>query len=162
MRALAVDWSGATHSMRSRIWLAEAVYPGRLVRLEVISDRSAVVGRLLSAAGPTASPLNGDSVAGAAGQRVSAASSVERSNSVDALRLEYVAIGLDFAFSFPAWFVEQAGVSSAPELWAHVERCGEAWLAACEPPFWGRTGRPRGVTSLSLFSLTSKYLILYS
>src|SRR2546428_6566416 len=141
MRALAVDWSGATHSMRSRIWLAEAIEPGRLVGLEVISHRSAVVERLLSAAGRTASrPLNGHSVTGAAGRPVSTASSVARSNSVDALRFEYVAIGLDFAFSFPAWFVEQAGVSSAPELWAYVERCGEGWPAAREPPFLGRKG----------------------
>src|SRR2546428_9829655 len=131
VRAMAVDWSGATHSMRRRIWLAEAIEPGRLVGLEVISHRSAVVERLLSAAGRTASrPLNGHSVTGA-GRPVSAASSVARSNSVDALRFEYVAIGLDFAFSFPAWFVEQAGVSSAAETWAYVERCGEGWLAAC-------------------------------
>ena len=155
MRALAVDWSGATHSMRSRIWLAEAVYPGRLVRLEVISDRSAVVERLLSAAGRTASrSLNGDSVPGAAGRPVSAASSVERSNSVAALQLECVTIGLDFAFSFPTWFVEQAGVSSAPGLWAYVERCGESWLTACEPPFWGRPGRPRPVAARLAFRRT--------
>jgi hypothetical protein len=59
---------------------------------------------------------------------------------------EAVAVGLDFAFSFPAWFLEDSGVRSATELWAHVERCGEAWLAACEPPFWGRPGRPRPLT----------------
>jgi hypothetical protein len=54
-----------------------------------------------------------------------------------------VAIGFDFAFSFPAWFLDRLGVGTGPELWAQVARDGEAWLAACEPPFWGRTGRPR-------------------
>jgi hypothetical protein len=52
-------------------------------------------------------------------------------------------IGFDFAFSFPAWFVESLGLSTAPELWAHVARHGEGWLAACEPPFWGHAGRSR-------------------
>jgi len=60
-----------------------------------------------------------------------------------ALQAEELVIGLDFAFSFPAWFVAQVGSRSAKELWAHVGRCGEAWLAACEPPFWGRPGRCR-------------------
>jgi hypothetical protein len=52
-------------------------------------------------------------------------------------------IGFDFAFSFPMWFLEHLGVRTAVELWAHVAQRGEAWLAACEPPFWGRPGRPR-------------------
>jgi hypothetical protein len=60
-------------------------------------------------------------------------------------RTEVVAIGLDFAFSFPVWFLRSIGVGSAPELWARVAECGEAWLRACEPPFWGRPGRPRSV-----------------
>src|SRR5579884_1837 len=52
-------------------------------------------------------------------------------------------IGLDFAFSFPAWFIQHLGLGSAPELWRCVERAGEAWLQACSPPFWGRPGCPR-------------------
>jgi hypothetical protein len=52
-------------------------------------------------------------------------------------------IGFDFAFSFPAWFLAHAGLRTAPELWAHVARHGEGWLARCEPPFWGRPGRRR-------------------
>ena len=59
------------------------------------------------------------------------------------LRPDRVAIGLDFAFSFPAWFLERIGVGTGPELWARAAECGETWLAACEPPFWGRPGRPR-------------------
>ena len=58
-------------------------------------------------------------------------------------RPEIAAVGLDFAFSFPAWFVARLGVRGAPELWARVAEEGEAWLAACAPPFWGRPGRPR-------------------
>jgi hypothetical protein len=52
-------------------------------------------------------------------------------------------IGFDFAFSFPAWFLDRLGVDTAPELWAHVAQHGEGWLIACEPPFWGHPGRPR-------------------
>ena len=58
-------------------------------------------------------------------------------------RSDIAAVGLDFAFSFPAWFLWRLGVCSAPELWARVAEEGEAWLAACAPPFWGRPGRPR-------------------
>jgi hypothetical protein len=51
--------------------------------------------------------------------------------------------GLDFAFSMPAWFLRKLGVRSGPELWARACVDGERWLAACEPPFWGRPGRRR-------------------
>jgi hypothetical protein len=53
---------------------------------------------------------------------------------------EDLVVGLDFAFSFPAWFVHDLGVTDAPDLWAHVADHGEAWLKACQPPFWGRPG----------------------
>jgi len=62
-----------------------------------------------------------------------------------------VTIGLDFAFSFPAWFVHRLGLASAPDLWAHVAESGEGWLAACEPPFWGRPGRRRPDESGGLY-----------
>lgn len=52
-------------------------------------------------------------------------------------------VGLDFAFSLPVWFLRSRDLSSAPALWRLAEREAEAWLAACEPPFWGRPGRPR-------------------
>jgi hypothetical protein len=48
MRAIAVDWSGATHNARSHIWLAEAHKPGQLVRLESGRDRAEVCQHLLS------------------------------------------------------------------------------------------------------------------
>jgi hypothetical protein len=57
-------------------------------------------------------------------------------------------VGLDFAFSFPAWFIEDLGARSAPELWEHVGECGESWLAACAPPFWGRRGCRRPTSAL--------------
>ena len=108
MRAIAVDWSGATHTARSRIWLAETAEPGQLLRLECGRDRAELTAHLLSL--PTDDRL---------------------------------VIGLDFAFSFPAWFVHHLGLATAVELWAHATSHGEGWLAACEPPFWGRAGRPR-------------------
>jgi hypothetical protein len=46
-------------------------------------------------------------------------------------------VGLDFAFSFPSWFVK-IHASSVQQLWAKVEQDGEKWLTECNPPFWGR------------------------
>lgn len=65
-------------------------------------------------------------------------------------------VGLDFAFSYPAWFVRVQGEASARELWALVEREGERWLSSCPPPFWGRKGRrrPRSTPERPLFRHT--------
>jgi hypothetical protein len=52
-------------------------------------------------------------------------------------------IGLDFAFSFPEWFLTSLGISTAPQLWSDAAAHAEEWLRACEPPFWGRPGKPR-------------------
>lgn len=62
------------------------------------------------------------------------------------LAADDLVVGFDFSFAFPAWFTRQLGAATAEELWARVARCGEGWLAACEPPFWGRPGtrRPAG------------------
>ena len=49
-------------------------------------------------------------------------------------------VGLDFAFSLPAWFLEAKGLDAAPALWALAESEVEGWLAACAWPFWGRPG----------------------
>lgn len=54
-------------------------------------------------------------------------------------------VGLDFAFSMPAWFIRKLGLSSAPELWQTVREQGETWMQTCEAPFWGRAGRRRPV-----------------
>jgi len=55
----------------------------------------------------------------------------------------HVVIGLDFAFSFPAWFLAERALADAPAAWALAARDGEHWLSTCPPPFWGRPGRPR-------------------
>jgi hypothetical protein len=49
-------------------------------------------------------------------------------------------VGLDFSLSFPRWYCEREGWSTGPEVWAAMRERGEALLAACEPPFWGRPG----------------------
>ncbi|MGA2352952.1 MAG: hypothetical protein ABSG02_00550 [Terriglobales bacterium] len=52
-------------------------------------------------------------------------------------------VGIDFAFSFPSWFVSHQQYNSAEEMWDHVERDrnGERWLEECCDPFWGRPGK---------------------
>jgi hypothetical protein len=52
-------------------------------------------------------------------------------------------VGLDFSFSFPAWFVQARSCSTVDEVWQLVTTEGEQWLRDCAPPFWGRPGRPR-------------------
>ncbi len=63
-------------------------------------------------------------------------------------------VGLDFAFSYPAWFVrQQIGSESSEKIckieafWKIVAGRGEDWLQGCASPFWGRRlatggGRP--------------------
>lgn len=55
----------------------------------------------------------------------------------------HLAVGLDFGFSMPAWYVSSWGCASAPEFWEVVAVQGERWLVECPPPFWGRPGRRR-------------------
>ncbi len=52
-------------------------------------------------------------------------------------------VGLDFAFSFPAWFVREQGCSNITEFWNAVATRGEGWLRFCTDPFWGRPQRCR-------------------
>lgn len=52
-------------------------------------------------------------------------------------------IGLDFGFSYPAWFLDRYDLADAVALWDHVSQHGETWLSECSAPFWGRPGRPR-------------------
>jgi hypothetical protein len=61
-----------------------------------------------------------------------------------AARDQQTVVGLDFAFSLPAWFLEERGLAWAPDLWELAQVEGERWLAECQPPFWGRghTKRP--------------------
>lgn len=52
-------------------------------------------------------------------------------------------VGLDFAFGYPAWFTRAHAGGQPAALWALAAREGDAWLARCAPPFWGRPGKPR-------------------
>lgn len=52
-------------------------------------------------------------------------------------------VGLDLAFSLPAWFLAEQGLASAEALWAAVADDGEDWLRTCPPPFWGKPGKAR-------------------
>jgi hypothetical protein len=52
-------------------------------------------------------------------------------------------VGFDFSFSYPAWFLREMGIRSAPEFWRVVaDGQGEKWLHRdCEDVrFWGRVG----------------------
>ena len=51
-----------------------------------------------------------------------------------------VAIGLDFAFSFPEWYLTKHNLNSARELWILAAEKGEEWLNGNTWPFWGRKG----------------------
>jgi len=50
--------------------------------------------------------------------------------------------GVDFCFSYPAWFVQEHGAATAMEFWEIAAAHSERWLAReCdEARFWGRTG----------------------
>ncbi len=47
-------------------------------------------------------------------------------------------VGLDFAFSFPAWFCERERWVSGHEVWDSMHVRADELLDTCEPPFWGR------------------------
>ena len=51
-----------------------------------------------------------------------------------------VVVGLDFAFSVPAWYLRQQGFASVRELWSEMATEGESILRDPKPPFW-RTSR---------------------
>lgn len=62
---------------------------------------------------------------------------------LDAATRTRLVVGLDFSFALPAWFARAHGCDDVAALWDLVAREGEAWLAACRPPFWGRGRTPR-------------------
>lgn len=61
----------------------------------------------------------------------------------EARRDPQMIVGFDFAFSLPAWFLEERALENARELWSLADREAEGWLARCESPFWGRPGKSR-------------------
>jgi hypothetical protein len=55
-------------------------------------------------------------------------------------------VGFDFSFSYPAWFLRELGIGSAPEFWELVAGGrGEEWLhrECADVRFWGRVGPMR-------------------
>lgn len=51
-----------------------------------------------------------------------------------------VIIGLDFAFSFPKWYLKWRKLGSVRDLWDLAAKEGEKWLGSDTWPFWGRSG----------------------
>lgn len=56
-----------------------------------------------------------------------------------------IVVGLDFAFSFPTWFVHELG-GTIESVWLAAERSGEMWLRKRQSPFWGWAGTNRPAT----------------
>ncbi|MDE2765356.1 MAG: DUF429 domain-containing protein [Chloroflexota bacterium] len=52
-----------------------------------------------------------------------------------------LAIGMDFAFSFPAWYLQRRKRQRASAFWELAAKEGETWLDGNTWPFWGRKGR---------------------
>jgi hypothetical protein len=107
---VAVDWSERRVGERRYIWTAR-VRGGELVELVNGRTRVQVIDHLMAA---SATPASG--------------------------RDSRLVVGLDFAFSAPAWYLRQRRLSSARALWELAATEGEGWLARCEAPFWGRPG----------------------
>jgi hypothetical protein len=63
-------------------------------------------------------------------------------------------VGLDFAFSFPRWWCVERGWSTGREVWSGIDAEGEYLLATCEPPLWGRPGKPNPHSQEQLFRRT--------
>ena len=61
----------------------------------------------------------------------------------EALRNHEFIVGLDFAFSFPAWFCQGLNAKNVYEVWDQIAAKGEQLLSDCGPPFWGKPGRKR-------------------
>jgi len=141
---IAVDWSGALSGERKRIWIAETrAGPSddadgvRSARATVVASTRARRGTRAAKSGlPSASP----------GVRLTRLEcGRDRPETIAELietarRDPRVVVGLDFAFSGPAWFLRRLGVTSARELWERVARDGERWLAESPHPFWGKPG----------------------
>lgn len=65
-------------------------------------------------------------------------------------------IGLDFAFSFPAWWCEENGWSSGKDVWSAMGHEGEDLLEGCEDPFWGRPGKRNPHPKARLYRQTER------
>jgi len=50
-------------------------------------------------------------------------------------------VGLDFAFSFPEWFLDDRDWHGGRDVWDALRTQTESILADCPSPFWGRPGK---------------------
>lgn len=66
----------------------------------------------------------------------------------------HMAVGLDFAFSFPAWWCTEEGWQSGEDVWAAMRDHGESLLAGCEAPLWGRPGKKNPHSKARLYRRT--------
>lgn len=124
VRVIAVDWSGAAAGAARAIWIARVDDDGRLDLLENGRTREGVRDWLI-----------------AEGERA-------------AREGRRLVVGLDFAFSMPAWFVRACGCADGPGLWRTVAAgLGERWLRECPPPLFGRAGTKRP-TDVDVFRQT--------
>jgi hypothetical protein len=67
----------------------------------------------------------------------------------------HMVVGFDFSFSYPAWFLAEHNIASAPDFWRHVANGqGELWLHEdCEDArFWGKAGKLRNGKKPAEFS----------
>jgi hypothetical protein len=58
----------------------------------------------------------------------------------EAARDPSLAVGLDFAFSFPCAFLHKRGHRTVESVWQEARLLGERWLERCPFPFWGKPG----------------------
>ncbi len=133
---IAVDWSGRLVGERTSIWLAEAELQGQ----PTFQHPGSAVVRL--EAGRTRAQVIDELC------RIAATATAE----------DPVLIGLDFSFSFPAWWVRDQGCRNVGQLWELAASDGNRWLEGCEAPFWGRPGRPRPA-DLQQFRLCEQALL---
>lgn len=72
----------------------------------------------------------------------------------EARRDPRLAVGLDFAFSFPAGFLRKRAHRRVETVWDEAAALGEQWLAHCPAPFWGKPGKRRPALGDALYRAT--------
>ena len=67
-------------------------------------------------------------------------------------------IGIDFAFSFPKWYLTRCNLASPRELWCLAANKEDEWLNDKPFPFWGGKGhgKPKKLTPDLAFRQTDK------
>jgi hypothetical protein len=57
-----------------------------------------------------------------------------------AARHPRLVVGLDFAFSLPAWWIRQERLADVRAVWRRLGDAAEELIRTCPPPFWGASG----------------------